>query len=1589
MKVRALHIILLLLVACRIGFSANGLNFTIVESTDRYMVIDVRFDSVSFIQKFDNGVWATQVNLPGAGKITIPGQPQLPMTSLMLGIPADSRPTLSFISENSKTRNIGHVPVSPDDEQPAMISLPPASQHWYPESFAKQGVDAFVRDQRLFQVQLFPVRYQAATQLAQVAASLRLRIDFGEHAGASGGMGAGVDVFEPVYKSLVDNYESSKKWRQAQVAQPSLAKSGAAAAGTVRLYLQQAGVYSLSGRDLAQAGVDISSIYPRTLSLANKGRVVPIIVEGKSDGSFDIDDRIIFLGEHNRGDHTFLSFYSDINVYVLTWGATPGFAFSEMLAAPNGDESDTLETAENTIHFEKDLRYERLVGYAGGEDDHWFWDKIMDNQAFSTTVALPGLTPASSLILTAKFHGLTESADVDMNHHVVAIINGQKVAEGFGSNKKQFSLHSGRFTPNVFQPKLEVNFELPLDVPNVLIDHAFLNWFEIDYTKSLTAEGDRLDFQADPGADKLWRIGGFSTDQVYILTDNGYRLVNPKMNSTTRGYQFEFVYSSSKSAAIHVVGENALQKVQRIEIDKPSDLQNPANGADYIIITHKDFQQAAQQLADYHHDNGMRTMIVDIRDVYDEFSDGVYDPRAVKRFIAYAFQNWQRPAPAYILLFGDTTYLMHKTPAENAKFRSFIPSFMVNTKSYGMTSSDNYFACVSGDDDLPDIFIGRLPANNADEAAAMVEKIISYETKDVAAEWRRHITLAAGSGEFFDYSAQYLTDHYLPKWLSTHRLSTEFQSPHFNTTENFINWINSGQNIIDFLVHGSGEQIADANLLNKDDIIRLTNKDKYSFAVTMSCYIGHFDSPDIAALGEALLVAKDKGVMALFGSSGKSYSYSDFYFNGAVFDGIFNKGWRSLGEITTKAKYELIRKTLGYWEPVDNFLLLGDPAANLRLPQDEITLALSKKVLVQGETLTVSGALPQSRSGSLTLSVLSESDSVLAEKQVELQSDHFSTPLFTLTPETRQKWDAGGGPGSVQAYFTDGHYDAVGLASFSVVRPLVSEFVLSPSKPVGFQPFTFKAEISADVATEVGGIQSLIVKWSKDKRNWSDLALSQQQGSIWTSSDSLSLEEGTTLWYKLVISAGNGTVSEAPVQEYRVLYKPDVYWSTDVRYSGNGPSLLLTVKNRGESDAHNVAVRVLNKTSGVALVDGLLLPTVKARRDTTSALPIPALSPGSYELELTLDPQNVLPEEEEENNVLLKMLHIATPELGSNGTFDYSGQNVSAAVPAGAVAQTTSIELTTVQDEELSRVAENSSLVVLPMKGQSSGRMFSFLCSDSAVCLQKSPTIFMTVDPSDSLTAVFLAAGGARIFAWDARSAIWKAQETARTGDVLSADLPAQSKIFALMGSIDAEPPQVQIAIPGQNFADGDVVPKSPTFTIAVEDAGGIDVSPEHLTLSVDGTPLQQTDYVIVYDPQKSGDVKITYNSDIDRDEHQLQVDVRDVNGNAASQQVRFRIAEEFGLDFVANHPNPFEHETTLAFQISDMASSVKLNIYTVSGRLIRTFEFADISGYNEVDWDGADSDGSEIANGVYYLKFTARKGDKKIERIERLAKLK
>ena len=73
------------------------------------------------------------------------------------------------------------------------------------------------------------------------------------------------------------------------------------------------------------------------------------------------------------------------------------------------------------------------------------------------------------------------------------------------------------------------------------------------------------------------------------------------------------------------------------------------------------------------------------------------------------------------------------------------------------------------------------------------------------------------------------------------------------------------------------------------------------------------------------------------------------------------------------------------------------------------------------------------------------------------------------------------------------------------------------------------------------------------------------------------------------------------------------------------------------------------------------------------------------------------------------------------------------------------------------------------------------------------------------------------------------------------------------------------------------------------------------------------------------------------------------------------------------NVPNPFNPNTTIRYELPAGGGHVKIEIYDVNGRLIRTLvdEFRP-EGEQRVAWDGLGGDGEQMATGVYFYRMTA-----------------
>jgi len=74
----------------------------------------------------------------------------------------------------------------------------------------------------------------------------------------------------------------------------------------------------------------------------------------------------------------------------------------------------------------------------------------------------------------------------------------------------------------------------------------------------------------------------------------------------------------------------------------------------------------------------------------------------------------------------------------------------------------------------------------------------------------------------------------------------------------------------------------------------------------------------------------------------------------------------------------------------------------------------------------------------------------------------------------------------------------------------------------------------------------------------------------------------------------------------------------------------------------------------------------------------------------------------------------------------------------------------------------------------------------------------------------------------------------------------------------------------------------------------------------------------------------------------------------------------------VGNSPNPFNPATEIRFDLAERGS-VRLEVYNVSGRLVRTLAKGEWNaGSHAVVWDGRDDDGAEVSSGVYFYRLQA-----------------
>ena len=277
---------------------------------------------------------------------------------------------------------------------------------------------------------------------------------------------------------------------------------------------------------------------------------------------------------------------------------------------------------------------------------------------------------------------------------------------------------------------------------------------------------------------------------------------------------------------------------------------------------------------------------------------------------------------------------------------------------------DPRLGCVVGDDDYPDICIGRFSAKSAEEVAIQVNKVIHYE-RDINASdnWLSTATgVASNQGSGDDLESD--SEHQDVIWQDK---LNQFTYDNYNSVydptaskELLIQAVNNGTGLINYTGHGNLQGWSTSEF-RTDDISGLNNGNKLPVIFSVACNNGLYNSEN-DCFAETWLKKENGGAVGMLAASidlpwassmrGQDY-FMDVLVGGYNYDahdnqwGINTSEQRSiLGSVIFNGFILMLSEMSGYTdiETVHSWNLFGDVTLQLRTKEAE-QLHLSNKMV--------------------------------------------------------------------------------------------------------------------------------------------------------------------------------------------------------------------------------------------------------------------------------------------------------------------------------------------------------------------------------------------------------------------------------------------------------------------------------------------------------------------------------------------------------------------------------------------------------------------------------------------------------------------
>lgn len=668
----------------------------------------------------------------------------------------------------------------------------------------------------------------------------------------------------------------------------------------VKVIVTTPGWYRVKKSALVAAGFDPGN-NGRVISVFTDGQEVPVLVNAKNEGNFDADDSIEFFG---RGIDTPST---GGRVYYIT--ARRG---SGLRVKTTGGRGNSGATPPNSYPFTFD-RTEKTVFFTSmvtnGEREN-FYGAIIGSWGTSQYLTVSNRDANGS---GAQLEVAIQAATAGIQHVIDVKLNGTTIG----------TIRIDGRTRKV--TKLNVSPSLLVDGNNTLSFTAagwdsisVVEYARLTYPHRYRADNDALMFTLPAGSKVA--VNGFSTDRIRVVdvTDpNVPQLIDSNIGTDRDGSKVvSFATTGSGTRTIFAFAETRVAPPAQIAWNEPSKWNATNNGADLVIITNRAFIDAARALETARDAQGILTAVVDVQNLYDEFSYGHHSPDAIRSFLQRT-ASWTRK-PHYVILLGDASV----DPRNYMGIGSydFVPTKMVAT-DYMKTASDDWFGDFTSSG-ISSLAIGRIPARTAEQAMAVVNKLINRGSLPPVGGWADNVTIVndVPNGYPFERAAGQLAAT-VPSTYSVNRISiASTPSP----AAAIMNSFSTGSLLTEYIGHGSVE-LWSTGYFGSAAASTLTNSDRQPFVVAMNCLNGYYHDLFTFSLAEALLENPNGGAIGVWASSALSGTSGQLAVNLDFNRRIFGPQPITVGDAVIQAKQATangdVRRT---------WILFGDPTLRLR-----------------------------------------------------------------------------------------------------------------------------------------------------------------------------------------------------------------------------------------------------------------------------------------------------------------------------------------------------------------------------------------------------------------------------------------------------------------------------------------------------------------------------------------------------------------------------------------------------------------------------------------------------------------------------------